>query len=188
MLSDNSWCALNVGDKLCSPVFRIAEYIPPRPSLPKKIGGAEKAIGDFHSATSDVASFLFHEYRYGSIGVCMCVCVNLVRRVLESYLAYMCCKWKGTCKLHVDTCFLLQYMHYIVCKLLYLFSYLFSYLAFFHLCLVPDFFSPIPNWNEFLQKLFSLVYWGIALVDFFNSNILAWCRWVSDKISNQDCR
>lgn len=42
---------------------RISEYIPPRPALPRRIGGAEKAINDYHTVTADVASLLLTDYR-----------------------------------------------------------------------------------------------------------------------------
>ena len=42
---------------------RIADYIPPRPPLKKKLLSAEVAVGDFHSATADVADMLLAEYR-----------------------------------------------------------------------------------------------------------------------------
>ena len=50
---------------------RTVEYIPPRAPLPTMIRSNKKAIGDFHSATADVASFLIHEYRYG---ICYILC------------------------------------------------------------------------------------------------------------------
>jgi tetratricopeptide (TPR) repeat protein len=42
---------------------KILEYIPPRPAIPRRLGGAEKAISDFHSATTDVVSLLLTDYK-----------------------------------------------------------------------------------------------------------------------------
>ena len=42
---------------------KISEYIPPRPALPRKVGGAEKAVLDFHGQTADIANILLNEYR-----------------------------------------------------------------------------------------------------------------------------
>ena len=56
-------CTCTVHINFLSP-YRISEYIPPRPALPRRIGGAEKAINDYHTVTADVASLLLADYRY----------------------------------------------------------------------------------------------------------------------------
>eukprot|EP00731_Ephydatia_muelleri_P033352 Em0028g27a len=42
---------------------KISEYIPPRPALPKRVGGADKAIQEFHDQTANIADLLLQEYR-----------------------------------------------------------------------------------------------------------------------------
>ena len=48
---------------VCVYVCRIAEYIPPRPALPRKVGGAERAVANYHSQTATIANTLLEEYR-----------------------------------------------------------------------------------------------------------------------------
>ena len=43
--------------------FRISEYIPPRPPLPRRVGGAERAVHDFHEQTAKITNILLEEYR-----------------------------------------------------------------------------------------------------------------------------
>ena len=43
--------------------IRVSEYIPSRPALPKRVGGAEKAIQDFHKEVGNVITLLLAEYR-----------------------------------------------------------------------------------------------------------------------------
>ena len=43
---------------------RVSEYIPSRPALPKRVGGAERAIQDFHKEVGNVITLLLAEYRY----------------------------------------------------------------------------------------------------------------------------
>ena len=44
-------------------IIRVSEYIPSRPALPKRVGGAEKAIQDFHKEVGNVITLLLAEYR-----------------------------------------------------------------------------------------------------------------------------
>lgn len=48
-------------------LFRISEYIPPRPALPRKLGGAEKAVSDFHVHTASIANTLLEDFRYTAL-------------------------------------------------------------------------------------------------------------------------
>ena len=61
-------------DLLLFLIIRIMEYIPPRPALPKRVGGVEKAINDYHTATVDVASLLLADYRYS---MCAHLCTTV---------------------------------------------------------------------------------------------------------------
>jgi len=45
-------------------MYRVSEYIPSRPALPKRIGGAERAILDFHKEVGNIINLLLSEYRY----------------------------------------------------------------------------------------------------------------------------
>jgi len=42
---------------------KVAEYIPPRPLYPKRIGGAEQAVDDYHRQVASVANQLLDEFR-----------------------------------------------------------------------------------------------------------------------------
>ena len=58
-----SLCTDTIDVSLCVCVCRIAEYIPPRPALPRKVGGAERAVANYHSQTANIANTLLEEYR-----------------------------------------------------------------------------------------------------------------------------
>ena len=45
------------------PFYRINEYIPPRPPIPRQVGGAERAVLEFHSQTANIASMLLDQFR-----------------------------------------------------------------------------------------------------------------------------
>ena len=53
-------CAVNSIDVLSS---RISEYIPPRPPIPRQVGGAERAVLEFHSQTANIANMLLDQFR-----------------------------------------------------------------------------------------------------------------------------
>jgi len=53
--------------------YRVSEYIPSRPALPKRIGGAEKAILDFHKEVGNVINLLLSEYRYVMLIAYCCI-------------------------------------------------------------------------------------------------------------------
>ena len=42
---------------------RVSEYIPPRPTMKRAVGGAEKAVDDYHSQLSSVATMILDEFR-----------------------------------------------------------------------------------------------------------------------------
>ena len=42
---------------------RISEYIPPRPPIPRQVGGAERAVLEFHNQTANIANMLLDEFR-----------------------------------------------------------------------------------------------------------------------------
>lgn len=44
-------------------IDRVSEYIPQRPALPRKVGGAARALGEFHSQTISIITALLQEYR-----------------------------------------------------------------------------------------------------------------------------
>ena len=41
----------------------VTEYIPPRPAMKRIVGGAEKAVEDYHSQLSAVAVMVLDEFR-----------------------------------------------------------------------------------------------------------------------------
>lgn len=41
----------------------VREYIPPRPQFKRAVGGAQKAIEDYHSQLSSVAVMVLDEFR-----------------------------------------------------------------------------------------------------------------------------
>ena len=43
--------------------FRISEYIPPRPPIPRQVGGAERAVLEFHGQTANIANMLLEQFR-----------------------------------------------------------------------------------------------------------------------------
>ena len=45
------------------PPYRISEYIPPRPPVPHKEGGVQRAVNDYHQKTGEIASVLLTEFR-----------------------------------------------------------------------------------------------------------------------------
>ena len=42
---------------------RISEYIPPRPPIPRQVGGAERAVLEFHGQTANIANMLLEQFR-----------------------------------------------------------------------------------------------------------------------------
>ncbi len=56
------WCVhvIIMSYDLC---HRISEYIPPRPPVPHRVGGVQRAVSDFHQKTGDIASVLLTEFR-----------------------------------------------------------------------------------------------------------------------------
>ena len=42
---------------------RISEYVPPRPPIPRQVGGTERAVLEFHSQTANVANMLLEQFR-----------------------------------------------------------------------------------------------------------------------------
>ena len=42
---------------------RISEYIPPRPPVPRQVGGAERAVLEFHGQTANIANMLLEQFR-----------------------------------------------------------------------------------------------------------------------------
>ena len=45
------------------PTYRISEYIPPRPPVPHKEGGVQRAVNGYHQKTEEIASVLLTEFR-----------------------------------------------------------------------------------------------------------------------------
>ena len=41
----------------------VTEYIPPRPAMKRTVGGADKAVEDYHSQLSSVAVMVLDEFR-----------------------------------------------------------------------------------------------------------------------------
>ena len=42
---------------------RISEYIPPRAPVPRREGGVQRAVTDYHKKTGEIASILLSEFR-----------------------------------------------------------------------------------------------------------------------------
>ena len=43
--------------------IRINEYIPPRPPIPRQVGGVERAVLEFHSQTANISNMLLDQFR-----------------------------------------------------------------------------------------------------------------------------
>ena len=59
----DSYLKLKVTLLVCTLLCRISEYIPPRPPIPRQVGGAEKAVLEFHNQTSNIANMLLDQFR-----------------------------------------------------------------------------------------------------------------------------
>ena len=44
-------------------MYSVAEYVPTRPAMRKREGGAERAVTSFHSVTAAISGSLLGEYR-----------------------------------------------------------------------------------------------------------------------------
>ena len=44
-------------------VHRINEYIPPRPPIPRQVGGVERAVLEFHNQTANISNMLLDQFR-----------------------------------------------------------------------------------------------------------------------------
>lgn len=42
----------------------VSEYIPPRPPMKRAVGGAEKAVDDFHSQVAGISTLVMNEFRW----------------------------------------------------------------------------------------------------------------------------
>ena len=68
----------------CSACFyRVAEYIPPRPAVPRRLGGAEKSLLDYKNHVSQVVTSLLAEYRWK---YSLCVGVLYIYTYVRTYI------------------------------------------------------------------------------------------------------